>query len=69
VFKSNKQPGLFSFETELCKMQLDLPDASKEKWFYNLKLRNVSEINFKPLYSEKVSKYIYYITVILLIYK
>ena len=56
MFKSNSQPGLFSFETELCKMQRDLLDTSKEKWFYNLILRNVNENNFKPLYSEKASR-------------
>jgi hypothetical protein len=56
MFKSNSQPGLFSFETELCKMQRDLLDTSKEKWFYNLILRNVNENNFKTLYSEKASR-------------
>ena len=56
MFKSNNQPGLFSFETELCKMQRDLLDISKEKWFYNLVLRNINENNFKPLYSEKASR-------------
>lgn len=56
MFKSNSQPGLFSFEIELCKMQRDLLDTSKEKWFYNLILRNVNENNFKPLYSEKASR-------------
>ena len=56
MFKSNSQPGLFSFEMELCKMQRDLLDTSKEKWFYNLILRNVNENNFKPLYSEKASR-------------
>ena len=56
MFKSNSQPGLFSFETELCKMQRDLLDISKEKWFYNLILRNINENNFKPLYSDKASR-------------
>jgi len=56
MFKSNSQPGLFSFEIEFCKMQRDLLDTSKEKWFYNLILRNVNENNFKPLYSEKASR-------------
>ena len=37
-------------------MQRDLLDTSKEKWFYNLILRNVNENNFKPLYSEKASR-------------
>jgi len=56
MFKSNSQPGLFSFEMELCKMQRDLLEISKEKWFYNLILKNVNENNFKPLYSEKASR-------------
>jgi len=56
MFKSNSQPGLFSFETELCKMQQDLLVNSKEKWFYNLILRNIDENNFKPLYSKKASR-------------
>jgi len=37
-------------------MQKDLLTTSKEKWFYNLILRNVNENNFKPLYSEKASR-------------
>lgn len=56
MFKSNSQPGLFSFETELCKLQQDLLGNSKEKWFYNLILRNINENNFKPLYSKKASR-------------
>jgi len=56
MFKSNSQPGLFSFETELCKMQQDLLGNSREKWFYNLILRNINENNFKPLYSKKASR-------------
>jgi len=56
MFKSNDQPELFSFTTELCKKQRDLLDASKEKWFYNLILRNVNENNFKLLYSEIASR-------------
>ena len=56
MFKSNDQPGLFSFETDLCKMQRELLNSSKEKWFYNLILRNINENNFKSLYSEKASR-------------
>ena len=56
MFKSNSQPGLFSFKTELCKKQQDILDNSKEKWFYDLILRNVNENNFKPLYSEIASR-------------
>jgi hypothetical protein len=56
MFKANNQPGLFSFETELSKKQRDLLGNSKEKWFHNLILRNISENNFKPLYSEKASR-------------
>ena len=56
MFKSNSQPELFSFEIELSKMQRDLLEISKEKWFYNLVLRNINENTFKPLYSEKASR-------------
>ena len=56
MFKSNNQPGLFSFETDLSKMQRDLLDTSKEKWFYNLILRNIDENFFMPLYSKKASR-------------
>ncbi|MEI7501218.1 MAG: transposase [Bacteroidota bacterium] len=56
MFKSNSQPGLFSFEMELCKMQQDLLGNSKEKWFYNLILKNIIENNFRPLYSKKASR-------------
>jgi len=56
MFKLNNQPELFSFETELCKKQRDLLDNSKEKWFYNLMLRNINEDIFKPLYSYKASR-------------
>lgn len=56
MFKSNNQPELFSFTTELCKKQRDLLDMSKEKWFYNLILRNVNENNFKTLYSDTASR-------------
>lgn len=56
MFKANNQPGLFSFEPELSKKQRDLLDNSKEKWFYNLVLRNINEDNFKPLYSDKASR-------------
>ena len=56
MFKSNNQPRLFSFEIELCKTQRDLLEKTKEKWFYNLILRNINENNFKPLYSDKASR-------------
>lgn len=56
MFKSNSQPGLFSFEIELCKMQQDLIENSKEKWFYNLILRNINEDSFRLLYSKKASR-------------
>jgi len=56
MFKPNNQPGLFSFETGLNKIQRDLLKNSKEKWFYNLILRNVREHSFKELYSEKASR-------------
>ncbi|MFH1049867.1 MAG: transposase [bacterium] len=56
MFKSNNQPRLFSFEIELCKTQRDLLEKTKEKWFYNLILRNINENTFKPLYSDKASR-------------
>ena len=56
MFKANNQPGLFGFETELGKKQRDLLENSREKWFYNLVLRNINENKFKPLYSEKASR-------------
>jgi hypothetical protein len=56
MFKSNDQPELFSFTIDLCKKQRDLLDTSKEKWFYNLILRNVNENNFKTLYSDISSR-------------
>jgi len=37
-------------------MQRELLEVSKEKWFYNLILRNINESNFKSLYSEKASR-------------
>lgn len=37
-------------------MQQDLLGNSKEKWFYNLILRNINENNFKPLFSKKASR-------------
>lgn len=37
-------------------MQQDLLGNSREKWFYNLILRNINEDNFKPLYSKKASR-------------
>ena len=56
MFKPNNESGLFSFEKELCKVQRDLLENSKEKWFYNLILRNVNEYSFKGLYSEKANR-------------
>jgi hypothetical protein len=56
MFKANNQPGLFSFEDELNKRQRDLLKSSKEKWFYYLILRNINEMDFRPLYSDKASR-------------
>jgi len=56
MFRSNNQSGLFSFEADLGKNMRDLLDNSKEKWFYNLILRNINENKFKPLYSGKASR-------------
>ncbi len=56
MFKANNQPGLFSFEDELNKRQRDLLKGSKEKWFYHLILRNINEMDFRALYSDKASR-------------
>jgi hypothetical protein len=56
MFKSNSQPELFSFVTDLCKVQRDMLNSSKEKWFHDLIFRNINENKFKPLYSEKASR-------------
>jgi len=56
MFKANNQPGLFSFEDELNKKQRDLLKGSKEKWFYHLILRNINEMDFKALYSDKANR-------------
>lgn len=56
MFKQNNQPGLFSFENELSNKQQSLLEGSREKWFYHLILRNINEVDFKPLYSHKVSR-------------
>ena len=56
MFKSNSQPGLFRFKTELCKMQQDVIENSREKWFYTLILRNINEDSFRLLYSKKASR-------------
>lgn len=56
MFKANDQPGLFTFESELSKRQLDLLKGSREKWFYHLILRNIKEMDFRPLYSVKASR-------------
>jgi len=37
-------------------MQQDLLGNSKEKWFYNLILKNINENNFRQLYSKKASR-------------
>ncbi|MDD4425204.1 MAG: transposase [Mariniphaga sp.] len=56
MFKANNQPGLFSFECELSKKQRSMLEGSKEKWFYHLVLRNINEMDFKALYSDKASR-------------
>jgi len=56
MFKTNNQPGLFSFESELSKKQRIMLEGSKEKWFYHLILRNINEMDFRALYSDKASR-------------
>lgn len=56
MFKTNNQQGLFSFENELGRKQRNALDGSKEKWFYHLILRNINEMGFRTLYSDKASR-------------
>ncbi len=56
MFKTNNQPGLFSFENELGRKQRNVLEGSKEKWFYYLILRNINEMHFRELYSDKASR-------------
>lgn len=56
MFKTNSQPGLFSFENELSKKQCDALKGLKEKWFYHLILRNINEVDFRALFSDKASR-------------
>ena len=56
MFKTNNQPGLFNFEDELSKKQREVLTGSKEKWFYHLILRNINEMDFRILYSDKASR-------------
>jgi hypothetical protein len=56
MFKSNSQPGLFSFKMDLCQIQQDLLENSREKWFYTLILSNINEDSFRLLYSKKASR-------------
>jgi hypothetical protein len=41
---------------DLSKKQCELPEKSKEKWFYNPIFSSIDEGSFKPLYSEKASR-------------
>ena len=56
MFKTNDQPELFSFEDELNKRQRQQLKRSKEKWFYHLILKNINEMDFKALFSDKASR-------------
>jgi hypothetical protein len=56
IFKANNQPKLFSFENELSNKARKALEGSKEKWFYHLILRNINELNFRALYSDKASR-------------
>lgn len=56
MFKTNNQPKLFSFENELSQKVSKVLEGSKEKWFYNLILRNINEMDFRELYSGKSSR-------------
>ena len=56
MFKPNNQPALLTFEAELGENQRKKLNNSKEKWFYDLILRNINENDFKYLYSENASR-------------
>ncbi|MDK2840679.1 MAG: hypothetical protein PWQ17_184 [Anaerophaga sp.] len=56
MFKSNNQPDLFSFENEPGNKARKALEGSKEKWFYYLILRNINEVDFRDLYSDKTSR-------------
>lgn len=56
MFKANNQPQLFGFESELSKKMRETLGNSKEKWFHNLILSNINEMDFKELYSTKASR-------------
>lgn len=56
MFKANNQPELFSFENELSSKVRKALEGSKEKWFYHLILRNINEMDFRALYSDKASR-------------
>ena len=56
MFKANNQLQLFSFENELGKKQRKVLEGSKEKWFYHLILKNINEMDFRGLYSDKASR-------------
>jgi len=56
MFKANNQPELFSFENELSNKVRKALEGSKEKWFYHLILRNINEMDFRALYSDKASR-------------
>lgn len=57
MFKTNNQPDLFTFETQLLdNEQKKLLEKTPEKAFYNLIFRNVKESDYKILFSEKGSR-------------
>lgn len=56
MFKANNQPELFGFENEPGNKARKALEGSKEKWFYYLILRNINELDFRDLYSDKVSR-------------
>jgi hypothetical protein len=56
MFKANNQPELFGFENELGNKARKALEGSKEKWFYYLILRNINEVDFRDLYSDKASR-------------
>ncbi|MEA3317748.1 MAG: transposase [Bacteroidota bacterium] len=57
MFKTNNQPDLFTFETQILNNeQQKLLDKTPEKAFYNLIFINIKESDYKVLFSDKGSR-------------
>ena len=57
MFKSNHQPDLFTFESQLLdNEQQKLLEKTPEKAFYNIVFSNINENDYKVLFSENGSR-------------